>query len=123
HDGGSSMVGAEPVVGHVVAFFVSFGWLSPVNNGRLLVASKAIAERHVPAEGVIARLRAKLQSLAGLSVFLVPTQDVRVGARQGKSDYQFTMWCADLAELRRVAPQAAGKVRALPCNAGVSTDQ
>src|SRR5215470_18379785 len=51
------------------------------------------------------------------------TRDVRIGARQGRSDYQFTLWSADLAELRRVAPLVAERLRGLPGIVDVTTDQ
>ena len=75
------------------------------------------------AQRVIARLRVKLQSLSGVSVFLVPTQDVRIGARQGRSDYQFTLWSPDLLELRRVAPLVADQLRSVPGIVDVNSDQ
>jgi multidrug efflux pump len=119
----AGIVAADPAVAHVGSFIGSSGWIASMNNGRLLVALKPIEERQLSAQRVIARLRAKLQSISGLSVFLVPTQDVRIGARQGKSDYQFTLWSADLAELRRVAPLVADQLRGLPGIVDVNTDQ
>ena len=119
----ASIVGSDPAVAHVSSFIGSSGWIATNNAGRLLVALKPMGERKLPAQRVIARLRAQLQSIAGLGVFLVPTQDVRIGARLGKSDYQFTLWSADLAELRRVAPLVADGLRALPGIVDVTTDQ
>jgi multidrug efflux pump len=119
----ASIVRSDPAVAHVSSFIGSSGWIATNNAGRLLVALKPMAERQLPAQRVIARLRAQLQSIAGLGVFLVPTQDVRIGARQGKSDYQFTLWSADLAELRRVAPLVADRLRVLPGIVDVTTDQ
>jgi multidrug efflux pump len=84
---------------------------------------KPLGERRLSAQRVTARLRDKLQSMPGLSVLLVPTQDVRVGARQGKSDYQFTLWGTDLGELRRFAPLVADRLRTIPGIVDVSTDQ
>ena len=119
----ANIVGSDPAVAHVGSFIGSSGWIATTNTGRLLVALKPMQERQLSAQRVIARLRAKLQSISGLGVFLVPTQDVRIGARQGKSDYQFTLWSADLAELRRVAPLVADRLRSLPGIVDVTTDQ
>jgi len=118
-----NLVRSDPAVAHVGSFIGSSGWIATVNSGRLLVALRPMEERKLSAQRVIARLRARLQSISGLSVFLVPTQDVRIGARQGKSDYQFTLWSADLAELRRVAPLVAERLRGLPGIVDVTTDQ
>jgi multidrug efflux pump len=119
----AAIVSADPAVAHVSSFIGSSGWIASVNSGRLLVALKPIEERQITAQRVIARLRTKMQSISGLSAFLVPTQDVRIGARQGKSDYQFTLWSADLVELRRVAPLVADQLRAVPGIVDVTTDQ
>jgi multidrug efflux pump len=117
------IVAADPDVAHVSSFIGSSGWISSMNSGRILAALKPIGERSLSIQRVIAGLRGKLQSISGLSVYLVPTQDVRIGARQGKSEYQFTLWSPDLAELRRVAPLVADRLRALPGIVDVSTDQ
>ena len=119
----ASIVSADPAVAHVSSFIGSSGWIASMNVGRLLVALKPIEERQLTAQRVIARLRTKLQSISGLGIYLVPTQDVRIGARQGKSDYQFTLWSADLAELRRFAPLVADRLRGIPGVVDVTTDQ
>jgi multidrug efflux pump len=119
----ASIVAADPAVAHVGSFIGSSGWIASMNTGRLLVALKPVEQRVLPAPRVIARLRGRLALISGLSVFLVPTQDVRIGARQGKSDYQFTLWSADLAELRRFAPLVADRIRNIPGIVDVTTDQ
>jgi multidrug efflux pump subunit AcrB len=122
-DEAARIVGTDPAVAHVSSFIGASGWIASVNNGRMLVALKPLAERKIPARDVVARLRRQLGSIPGLSVFLFPTQDVRVGARQGRSEYQLTLWSADLAALRRVAPQLADRLRTVPGIVDVSTDQ
>jgi hydrophobe/amphiphile efflux-1 (HAE1) family protein len=118
-----SIVAADPAVTHVSSFIGSSGWIASMNSGRILAALKPVTERKLPAQLVIARLRDKLQSISGLSVYLVPTQDVRIGARQGKSDYQFTLWSADLGVLRQIAPLVADRLRGVPGIVDVTTDQ
>jgi multidrug efflux pump len=117
----AAIVMADPAVAHVGSFMGS--GMSTVNNGRMLIALKPLSERKVSAQRVIGRLRPQLGRIAGLSVFLVATQDVRVGGRQGKSDYQFTLWSADLAALRGVAPRVIQRIRQVPNVTDVSTDQ
>jgi hydrophobe/amphiphile efflux-1 (HAE1) family protein len=119
----ASIVAADPAVAHVGSFIGSSGWIASMNNGRLLIALKPLEERRISAQRVIARLRGKLQAISGLSAYLVPTQDVRIGARQGRSDYQFTLWSADLAQLRNIAPRVADQIRRVPGIVDVNTDQ
>ncbi len=53
---------------------------------------------------------------------MVPAADLRVGGRQSKAQYQFTLWDPDIDELSRFVPQVLHRVRALPGLVDVSTD-
>ncbi len=119
----AAIVKSDPAVEHVSSFLGASGWSGSVNNGRMLVSLKPIEERKISAQRVIARLRVRLQALSGINTFFFSAQDVRVGARQGRSEYQFTLWSADLAELRRAAPLVADTLRGVPNVVDVSTDQ
>jgi multidrug efflux pump subunit AcrB len=59
----------------------------------------------------------------GLNTFLVPTQDVRIGARQGRSQYQFTVWGTDLSELSHAASLVEQRMRTIPGIVDVNSDQ
>src|SRR5258708_786474 len=54
---------------------------------------------------------------------MFPAQDVRVGGRQGRSPYQFTLWSSDLDELLKWVPKAVEKVKTVPGVVDVSTDR
>ncbi|WP_284178209.1 efflux RND transporter permease subunit [Rhabdaerophilum sp. SD176] len=120
-DRAAALLKADPAVAHVGSFLG--GGSGTVNNGRFFVALKPLAERRMSARQVVGRLRLSLSRIAGLSVYLVATQDVRVGARQGKSDYQFTLWSSDLASLREVTPRVVQRIRGVTNVTDVSTDQ
>lgn len=113
----------DPAVQHVGSFMGSSGWIATVNTGRLFVALKPYSERGMPIQRVIQRLRAKLQAIPGVSVWLSAVQDVRAGGRGGKSEYQFTLWSADLALLRDAAPKVVEKLGTVPGLTDISTDQ
>ncbi|WP_342360927.1 efflux RND transporter permease subunit [Terrarubrum flagellatum] len=119
----AAIVSADHGVAHVGSFMGSSGWISGGNSGRLFVSLKPVDERKESVQRVIARLRNSLRSVTGLSVYLTPVQDVRAGGRQGKSDQQFTLWSADLNELRTWAPKVAERLRLIPGLTDVSTDQ
>ncbi len=119
----AAVIRRDPAVQHVASFIGSSMRSSAGNSGQLFVALRPLAERGVSAQQVSARLRRPLREIAGLDVFLLAMQDVRAGGRQGKSDYQFTLWSADLKALRDVAPKVAERLRALPGLVDVSTDQ
>jgi multidrug efflux pump len=56
-------------------------------------------------------------------MWMFAAQDLRVGARQGTSEYQFTLWSQDLDELVKWVPRAVAAVKALPNFIDVSTDR
>lgn len=119
----AAVIQSDPAVAHVSSFIGSSMRSSAGNSGQFFIALKPLAERGISAPQVINRLRRPLREIAGLNVFMFAMQDVRAGGRQGKSDYQFTLWSADLKILRDVAPKVAERLRALPGLTDVSTDQ
>ncbi|MGB9366623.1 MAG: efflux RND transporter permease subunit [Xanthobacteraceae bacterium] len=99
-------------------------WSASVNQGRLFVALKPLAERGgIPTQRVIDRLRPKFQRIPGVEVWMFPAQDVRVGGRWGRSQYQFTLWSPDLDELLKWVPKAVDHVKQVPGIVDVSTDR
>ena len=119
----AKVISDDPAVQHVGSFMGSSGWASTVNTGRVLVALKPLAERGMSIQRVIARLRVKLAAVPGVSVFLSAVQDVRAGGRQGKSEYQFTLWSPDLTLLREAVPKVSDALKAIPGLTDVSSDQ
>jgi len=86
------VIKADPAVDTVVAF--SGG--SRAGGGFLFSSLKPRGERP-PIDEVIARLRPKLARISGVSAFLNPVQDLRVGGRQSNATYQYVLK-ADRAE-------------------------
>ena len=56
----------------------------------------------------INRLRPKIAKVQGGKLFLQPIPDVRVGARLAKTEFQYTLQDANLAELYQWAPKILG---------------
>lgn len=110
---------ADPAV-KSVATFVGSG-LS-VTSGRMRIALKPIAERKVSSRTVAFRLRRKLSRVSGLSAWVYPSSDIRVGARQSRSVYQFTLWSADVNSLLAAARKAEARLKKVPEITEVSSD-
>jgi hydrophobe/amphiphile efflux-1 (HAE1) family protein len=111
-----------------VAAYVSSmggGFAGATNNmGRLFIALKPIDQRIGGSlQDFINRLRPKLARIEGGKMFLQPIPDVRVGARLAKTEYQYTLQDADIAELYQWAPKILGKLRSLPMLRDVTSDQ
>jgi hydrophobe/amphiphile efflux-1 (HAE1) family protein len=121
--GATRIVLEDPAVAAVGSSVGASGWNASVNNGRLFISLKPPAERNISSQAVINRLRPKLLDVGGMRVFMFPAQDVRGGGRQSSSQYQFTLWSADLEELLRAVPRVVERVQRLPEVVDVTTDR
>jgi multidrug efflux pump len=119
----ADIVLSDPAVSGVGSSIGSSGYNSSVNRGTLFISLKPLAERGISAEGVINRLRPKVANIPGLGVFMFVQQDVRAGARQADSTYQFTLWDPDYQELVHWAPLVLDKLKTVPEITDVSTDR
>ena len=115
----AGIVMADPAVDAVVAFTGGGG----TNTARMFIALKPLAERKADANQVMARLRGKLSSVPGASLYLQSVQDIRVGGRVSNAQLQFTLQGDDLKELNRWAPRVLGQLQKLPELADVNSDQ
>jgi multidrug efflux pump len=93
------------------------------NSGFVFVTLKPLAERDLTADQVIGRLRGKLAQVAGASLFLQASQDVRTGGRQSNALYQFTLQSDDLPTLYAWAPKIAEALQHEPVLTEVNSDQ
>jgi len=86
--------------------------LQPKDSGRKLSADQIIND-----------LRPKLAKLVGVQTFLQASQDINVGGRAGRAQYQYTLSDADIDELNEWAPKMTQAMSALPQLKDVSSDQ
>ena len=93
------------------------------NTARLGFALKPFAQRDSSADEVIARLRPKLAAIPGLSVRLVSSQDITVGARAAKAQFQYTLQGQDITELNAWGKVMFKKISDIKKLTDVSTDQ
>ena len=94
------------------------------NNGRIYIALKPWDERvGGTVQQYIARLRPKFAEVSGGAAFLQAAQDIRVGGRLTKTEFQYTLQDADFDELFGWAPKVLAKLRTLPMIRDVTSDQ
>ena len=79
--------------------------------------------RKATVDEVIARLRPKLANLVGVQTFLQAAQDINIGGRAARAQYQYTLSDADLNELNTWAPRLEQALRQIPELKDVSSDQ
>ncbi len=118
----NKIVQADPEVANVVSF-IGAGSGSTGNTGTVFVDLKPKPPRIATADGVIARLRPKLAKLVGVNLFMQAVQDVRVGGRSSRTQYQYTLQDADLDELRDWGPKVMDRFKKIPVLKDVATDQ
>jgi HAE1 family hydrophobic/amphiphilic exporter-1 len=93
------------------------------NNGNVFITLKPRDERTANAQQIIARLRPKLEKVEGARLFMQAAQDVRLGGRPTRTQFEFTLQDADLNELNTWAPKILDKMKTLPELRDVATDQ
>jgi hydrophobe/amphiphile efflux-1 (HAE1) family protein len=114
----------DPAVASVVSSVGAGAGGQTANNGRMYITLKPWNQR--PGEDatkVIERLDQKMGSLAGIRLFMQPAQDVSVGARLGRTLYQYTLEDTNQGELNSWAPKILARMRRLPILADVTSDQ
>ncbi|NUP07395.1 MAG: MMPL family transporter [Polyangiaceae bacterium] len=115
----NAVLQADPDVDHVVSFIGSGGG----NTGTVFIALKPGGERKSTSEQIIQRLRRKLASSVGIQTYMQSIQDVRLGGRFTKTQYQYTLVDADLDKLREWSPKLLDALKHLPELKDVTSDQ
>jgi hydrophobic/amphiphilic exporter-1 (mainly G- bacteria), HAE1 family len=111
----------DPAVDHVGMFVGGSG--NAPNNGRMFIGLRPREERTENADQIIARLRPQLDKVEGAKLFLQAAQDVRVGGRPSRTQFQYTLQGADIQQLNEWAPKMLIKLKSLPELRDVASDQ
>ncbi len=114
------MIKQDPAVANVMAFT---GGAGATNGGFVYIGLKPLEQRKVSSSDVINRLRPKLTSVPGATVFLQAGQDLRIGGRQSNAQFQYTIQSDNLDDLVKWGPQLLQQMRKLPGFTDVNTDQ
>ncbi|MGC8470143.1 MAG: efflux RND transporter permease subunit, partial [Acetobacteraceae bacterium] len=112
---------ADPAVAGVVSLLGS-GVANPTpDTGRLVIVLKPIGARP-PIGPVMASLARRFAPITGLTVFQQPVQDITIGSRVSRTQYQYTLVDSSAGELARWAPRLLARLRALPQLRNVASD-
>jgi HAE1 family hydrophobic/amphiphilic exporter-1 len=111
----------DPAVDYINSTVGAGGPNATTNNGRLFVALKDRKGRD-PAPVVIARLRQKATQVPGMLAFFQSVQNLNIGGRPSKSQYQYTLQSGDTESLYRLAPEMRDKIAQVPGLLDVTTD-
>ena len=114
------IIKTDPAVQNVGAFTGGGG---AVNTGFIYLALKPLNERKITSSQVVDRLRPKLTSLPGATVFLQAGQDLRIGGRQSNAQYQYTIQSDNLDDLVKWGPLLLQNMKKLSIITDVNSDQ
>jgi hydrophobe/amphiphile efflux-1 (HAE1) family protein len=112
----------DPAVATIGAAVGAGGGVYTANDGRVYITLKPKDQRD-PIQTVIARLRRNLANIQGITLYMQAAQDITIGARLNKTQFQFTLNDADPGELNHWASLFVDKIKASPGIADVTTDQ
>ena len=91
------------------------------NSGRMLVALKPRNERD-SMQQIMDRLRQNVNVVPGIQIFFQPIQNINLGGRLNKSQYQYTLQSNDTDDLYRITPELRDKIAQIPGLLDVTTD-
>ncbi|OYO30031.1 efflux RND transporter permease subunit [Janthinobacterium sp. PC23-8] len=114
-----NIIKADPAVATVVGFTGG----GRAGGGFMFINLKPASQRTDKGQAVIARLRPQLARVTGISLFLNPVQDLRMGGRSSNSTYQYTLISDNQADLKKWAAKLADQMKAQPALIDVDTDQ
>jgi hydrophobe/amphiphile efflux-1 (HAE1) family protein len=113
----------DPAVASAVGYIGPGGPTVIENDGRVFITLKPEGQRNVTADQVIARLTTALKEVQGMKVYMQAAQDITIGSRLSKTQYQYTLTDIDQNELNFYATQLLAKLQDLPELTAVASDQ
>jgi hydrophobe/amphiphile efflux-1 (HAE1) family protein len=119
----NEVVLANPNVASVVSVIGAGTGGQTANNGRMYISLKPWADRSATGTQVISQIDDKMRAVGGIKLYLQPAQDISVGARLGRTLYQYTLQDADQNELNQWAPKILARMKQIPLLMDVTSDQ
>jgi HAE1 family hydrophobic/amphiphilic exporter-1 len=118
----AEIVRADKAVDYVNST-VGVGGPNPTTNyGRMFIALKPKSERKETSNQIIQRLRRTTSVVPGMAVYFQNIQNINVGGRISKSQYQYTLQSSDTEALYRIAPDLRDKIAKFDGVQDVTTD-
>jgi hydrophobic/amphiphilic exporter-1 (mainly G- bacteria), HAE1 family len=117
----AAIVRQDPAVDYINSTVGVGGPNTTTNYGRMFIVLKPKAERD-QGSVVIQRLRRSVAGVPGMRTVFRPIQNINIGGRITKGEYQYTLQSGDTDALYRVAPEMREKIAQLPGLYDVETD-
>lgn len=117
------IVRRDPAVSGVFSLAGAYAYNPTENTARVFIQLKPFNERDVSADQVIQRLRRQVAQVEGVKFFMQAGQDITIGGRLSRTEYQYTLTDTDLDELNHWAPILERAMQKLPELQDVASDQ
>jgi multidrug efflux pump len=113
----------DPAVDSLSSFIGIDGTNTTLNDGRILINLKPLADRGITASDVIRRLQPKLAQVEGITLYMQPVQDLTIEDRVSRTQYQYTLEDPSATELTHWTNLLMAKLQQLPQLRDLATDQ
>jgi multidrug efflux pump len=112
----------DPDVAGVVSV-IGVSKLNPTPNaGRLAITLRPRSERHTLADEIVVRLQRLVAPIPGMTVYFQPVQDIQIGTRASRAQYQYTLTGANANEVVEWSNRLAVRLRANPIMRDVASE-
>jgi HAE1 family hydrophobic/amphiphilic exporter-1 len=117
----AAIVRADPAVEYANSTVGVGGPNTTVNQGRISFALKPKSERG-PLDPILARLRQATSGVIGMKIYFRVLQNINVGGRINKGEFQYTLQSSETATLYRTALEMNDRIAKIPGLIDVNTD-
>jgi hydrophobe/amphiphile efflux-1 (HAE1) family protein len=118
-----NVVSHDPGVQGVFSYAGASSYNPAENTARVFWGLKPYDERDATAQQIIQRLRKKVAAIEGAKFYMQVPQNIRVGGRLSRTQFQYTLTDTDNEELDHWAPILEAEMRKLPEIQDVASDQ
>jgi hydrophobe/amphiphile efflux-1 (HAE1) family protein len=112
----------DPAIATIASYIGPGPTTASPNQGRMWIALKPYGERP-EVQRIIARLNTQLQKVGGIHLYMQAAQDLTIGARAAKAQYQYTLVDVDPQELSTWASKMVDELQKITGLSDVGTDQ
>ena len=117
----ADLIRQDPAVAYL-NYTVGIGGPNATNNtGRMFVGLKPKAERG-PSGPVLQRLRRTTSNVVGMAVYFREIQNINLGGRISKGEFQYTMQSSETDTLYRVSDEMLERIKTIPGLRDVNSD-
>jgi HAE1 family hydrophobic/amphiphilic exporter-1 len=118
----SKVIQDDPNVSDVTASLGVSGSNQSLNTGSLFIQLKPRDQRKLSAMQVIQELRPKMAQITGSNAYFQPLQDINLGGRPAKAQYQYSLQDGNIDELYKYGQSMREKIAQLKGFQDVNSD-